>query len=104
MKLEDVGIIIDFVVYCVDFFGQEFFEVKVIYDEIVGGDIWYFYFYFDIYVFSGYCFYYDEVVNDGEYILLEKEVEVNGVKFFVICYWYIYGDWCYLGLDEIIQN
>ena len=104
MKLEDAGTIIDPAVYRVDFFGQELLEVKVTYDEAVGGDIWYFYFHPDTYALSGYRFYHDEAANDGEYILLEKEAEVNGVKFPAIRHWYTHGDRRYLGSDEIIQN
>lgn len=101
MKLEDPGTIIAEKAHRVDFFGQELLEVKVTYSEEVGADIWYFYFHPDTYALSGYRFYHDEADNDGEYILLEEEEEINGIKFPAKRHWYTHGDRRYLGSDEV---
>lgn len=102
MKLQDPGTILADKIHRVDFFGQELLEVKVTYSEEVGADIWYFYFHPDTYALSGYRFYHDEADNDGEYILLEGEAQISGMKFPAIRHWYTHGDGRYLGSDEVI--
>lgn len=103
MKLKDPGTIIDPNVHARDFFGQELLEVRVTYDQEVGNDIWYFYFHPDTYALSGYRFYHDESKNDGEYILIEGEKQVNGMKIPARRHWYTHTDRRLLGTDEIIN-
>lgn len=103
MKLRDPGTIIDQKVYRVDFFGQELLEIKVTYDREVGGDVWYFYFHPETFALRGYRFYHDEAANDGEYILLEGEAEVGGLKIPAKRHWYTHSDRLYLGSDELIE-
>ena len=103
MKLKDTGTIIDPQVHRVDFFGDELLEVKVTYSEEVGADIWYFYFDPETYALSGYRFYHDEAANDGEYILLEDEVEVGHLRIPAKRHWYTHKDRRYLGTDEILR-
>lgn len=102
MKLKDPGTIIDPRVKKKDFFGKELLEIRVTYDPEVGGDIWYFYFDPKSFALSGYRFYHDEKKNDGEYILLEGEITINGVKFPEKRGWYTHKEGKYLGNDDLL--
>lgn len=101
MKLRDAGTIIAPQVHRRDYFGKELLELKVTYEPRVGGDSWYFYFDPETYALSGYQFYHDEAANDGEYILLEDEVEIDGVRLPAKRYWYTHEDRRYLGSDLV---
>jgi hypothetical protein len=102
MKLKDPGTNIAPQVKKKNFFGQELLEIKVTYDPVVGKDIWYFYFHPKTYALSGYRFYHDEKKNDGEYILLEGEISINGVKFPQKRGWYTHKEGKYLGNDDLL--
>jgi hypothetical protein len=77
-------------------------EIKVTYDPEVGADIWYFYFDPSTFALSGYRFYHDESKNDGEYILLEGEITINGVKFPEKRAWHTHKEGKYLGNDDLL--
>ncbi len=102
MKLKDPGTIISPEVKKKDFFGKTLLEIKVTYEPGVGEDIWYFYFDPKTYALSGYRFYHDEAKNDGEYILLEGEITINGVKFPEKRGWYTHKEGKYLGNDDLL--
>ena len=104
MKLKDAGTIIDDQVSRSDFFGTELLGVRVTYEGDVGSDTWYFYFDPETYALSGYRFYHDEEANDGEYILLEGEAAVAGMKIPASRKWYTHKEGRYLGEDRIIFN
>ena len=102
MKLRDPGTIVHPEVYRRDFFGRELLELKVTYEPDVGGDTWYFYFDPMTYALSGYRFYHDETANDGEYILLEDEINIDGVRLPAKRHWYTHGTGEYLGTDTVV--
>ena len=102
MKLNDDGTQLG-AVYEKDFFGQNSLELQVKYDEAVGDDIWYFYFDPESYQLLGYKFYHDETKNDGEYILFQDELEMNGVKLPKKRSWYMNFDQKFIGMDEVID-
>jgi hypothetical protein len=104
MKLRDEGTIINPQVHRRNYFGRELLELKVTYDPFIGGDTWYFYFDPETYALRGYQFYHDEAANDGEYILLEDEVEIDGVRIPAKRYWYTHGDRRYLGSDLVTDT
>ncbi len=104
MKLRDPGTIIDETAHVVDFFGNEYYEIRVTYSEEVGSDIWYFYFDPGSFALSGYRFYHDEAANDGEYILLEDEASVGPLLLPAKRYWYTHQGRRYLGSDELLNN
>ncbi len=81
------------------FNGKKVWEVKVTYDPSVGSDIWYFYFDQANYALKGYRFYHNELKNDGEYIILEGELEKDGIKIPASRKWYMHQDDRYLGND-----
>lgn len=103
MKLRDPGTQITSVVKKKNFFGKELLEVKVTYIPEVGKDVWYFYFNPTSFSLSGYRFYHNETKNDGEYILLEDEITINGIKFPKKRAWYTHQASEYLGNDDLLN-
>lgn len=104
MKLKDEGTIIDKEVYATTFQGQESLAMRVTYNEAVGEDIWYFYFHPSTYALIGYRFYHEEAKNDGEYITLEGEEKVQGIKIPKNRHWYYNKDDKFLGADFLVRG
>lgn len=103
MKLKDPGTIIDPNVKIRNFYGDNLYEIKVTYEAEVGADIWYFYFDPTTSALRGYRFYHDESKNDGEYILLEGEETVDGLRLPKRRAWYYHQDGKFLGADILQQ-
>ena len=103
MKLKDPGTILDPTLLDDNFQGKVCWGIKITYEAAVGKDIWYFYFDKKTYALIGYRFYHDEAKNDGEYICLEEEEEVNGIKVPKTRKWYMNQDDKFLGTD-ILQK
>lgn len=99
MKLTDPGTIIYEQVYKLEFQGQEVLSVKLDYEKEVGDDTWYFYFNPKTYALVGYRFYHVEEKNDGEYITLEGEEIIKGIRFPKTRKWYYNKDNKFLGAD-----
>lgn len=104
MKLKDPGTILGDEVKETDFFGTKALEIKVSYDAEVGGDTWYFYFHPKNYKLVGYRFYHDESKNDGEYIILEKEAKVAGMRLPKSRTWYTHQADKLLGTDTLVSG
>ena len=103
MKLKDPGTQLAPKAFKKRLKGEEFWCIKVSYDETVGKDTWYFYFDKNDYRLRHYQFYHDEAKNDGEYILLSEEAVVQGIKMPKVRAWYTNGDDRYLGTDVLIN-
>ena len=99
MKLNDPGTIVHDQVKLVEFMGKERWVLKATYPNEIGKDTWYFYFNKKTYRMEVYQFFHDESKNDGEYILLEGEETVNGIKMPEKRAWYMNKDDKYLGTD-----
>lgn len=99
--LQDPGTIVSQEVQKTDFFGHKLIEVKVAYDPAVGKDIWYFYFDPTTYALSGYRFYHDESINDGEYIILSGETTMGKLRLPQRREWYTHKEAKYLGADVL---
>lgn len=80
MKLRDKGTILDPVVRKKTIQGKEYLVLKATYEEGVGKETWYFYFDPISYAMEVYQFYNEESKNDGEYVMLDSLVTVNGMK------------------------
>ena len=104
MKLKDPGTIIDPEVQKIIIEDKEYFVMKVTYEESVGKDTWYFYFDQKTFALKQYKFYHDESKNDGEFILLEDELEVNGIKMPKNRSWYLNSNNKFLGIDKLTLN
>ena len=101
MKIKDPGTILDEKVEKTSFHGEEFYKLRVDYEEEVGKDVWYFYFDTKDFLLRYYQFYHDLSKNDGEYILLSEEEVVQGIKMPKIRAWYMNNDDRYLGTDVL---
>jgi len=104
MKLKDQGTIVHDKIERTTFQEKDCWKLKVTYDAEVGSDTWYFYFHPETYALIGYRFYKDESKNDGEFITLEDEVEICGIKFPRDRKWYFNIDGNYLGTDYILSG
>lgn len=99
MKLEDQGAIIENEAKLTKFNNMESYEVKVMYDENTGSDVWYFYFNIETYALTGYKFYHAN--GEGEFITLSDTVTVSGIKIPKNRSWYINKDSKFLGTDTL---
>jgi len=104
MKLKDPGTLINPKVEKRSFKGKDYWVAQVNYEKEVGEDTWYFYFDPSTFALVVYQFYHDESKNDGEYILLTEESEVNGIKMPKNRAWYYNKDDTYLGTDFLFKN
>ena len=104
MKLKDPGTLINPKVEKRSFKGKEYWVAQVKYEKEVGKDTWYFYFDPSTFALEVYQFYHDESKNDGEYILLTEESEVNGIKMPKNRAWFYNKDDVYLGTDFLYKN
>ena len=103
MKLRDPGTRVDAPAAAAEFQEQPVWSIRVTYDEAVGSDTWYFYFDQETYALAGYRFYHNEADNDGEYILLEGEIESDGLKVPARRSWYTHAEDRYLGDDILVE-
>lgn len=103
MKLRDAGTLIDPEVDERVVEGIAYWVLKVTYEPEVGSDTWYFYFDQKTYALKRYQFFHDESLNDGEYIILEDELEIGGIRMPKNRSWYYNSDNSYLGID-ILSN
>ncbi|MEJ1221655.1 DUF6503 family protein [Sediminicola sp. 1XM1-17] len=103
MKLKDPGTIIDPKVQHKKLKNKEYLVLKVTYEEGVGGDTWYFYFDPASYAMEAYQFYHDESKNDGEYILLKDQENINDIRMPKTREWYYNKDHKFLGTDILSQ-
>ncbi|MGB3564548.1 MAG: DUF6503 family protein [Thermoanaerobaculia bacterium] len=101
MKLRDPGTRLDAAVGSDTFGGSRVTVLRVSYEESVGRDTWYFYLDPSSYALVGYRFFHDESANDGEYIILDQEVETEGLRIPRVRAWYTNADQRYLGTDTL---
>ena len=101
MKLKDKGAIVDSNVTQRSVNGISYWVLKTTYTPEVGSDTWYFYFDKNTYQLKRYQFFHDEAKNDGEYIILENELIVGGIKMPKDRAWYYNKDDKYLGTDYL---
>lgn len=104
MKLRDPGTNIDPAIADDEFNGWPTKVARVTYDPDVGTDTWYFHFAPDTYRLVGYQFYHDEATGRGEYIFLDDEREVLGMKIPVERRWFTNAEDRHLGTDVLVED
>lgn len=97
MKLKDPGTLIDPLISKKSIEGISYWVLKVEYDPSVGSDTWYFYFDTETFALKRYQFFHDESKNDGEYIILDDEIEIEGILMPKNRSWYYNSDNTFLG-------
>ena len=103
MKLHDEGTFLDPDVLETIYQDRPVQAVRVIYDPEVGSDVWYFYLDTETHALAGYRFFHDEAKGDGEYITLEGQVEVGGLRLPKARAWYTNAEDRYLGTDTLVS-
>ena len=103
MKLKDPGTRISEQVSRRRFKGVEYLVLEVKYDPETGSDTWYFYFDPETYALRMYQFYHNPQANDGEYILLEGETEIEGMRIPLKRSWYTNDREAFLGADILLK-
>ena len=103
MKLKDPGTIINEEVKLKNMQGKLYYVLQVTYDKKVGKDTWFFYFNTTTYAMERYQFFHDLAKNEGEYIVLEAEEIIHGIKMPKKRAWYFNKDATYLGTDVLSQ-
>jgi len=101
MKLRDPGTRLGAVEESA-FLGREVYGLRVSYDEKVGKDTWVIYFDRATSAMVGYRFYHDESKGDGEYIVLEGEIEGAGIRLPKSRTWYTHQGDRLLGTDTLL--
>jgi hypothetical protein len=101
MKLHDPGTRLSPEVKRETFQGNEYWVLEVRYDPDVGQDLWYFYFNPETYAMEAYQFYHDRSKNDGEYILLEGEQDLDGIRLPKTRTWFTNKEKKLLGTDTL---
>ena len=101
MKLNDPGTIIEPNVEEIIIDGNEYWVLKATYEESVGRDTWYFFFDKQTFALKRYQFFHDESKNDGEYILLNDEILVEGIKMPKNRSWYFNSNDQFLATDRL---
>ncbi|MFK7780736.1 DUF6503 family protein [Psychroserpens sp.] len=104
MKLKDKGTNISETVEQKMFRGKEYLVLKVMYDEAVGNDIWYFYFNPETFAMEVYQFFKTDEKgnikpNSGEFIILTETETIHQIKIPKVRAWYYNKDDSYLATD-----
>ena len=83
--------------------GKPYRVLQVSYEPAVGKDNWFFYLNPETYAMQAYKFNHGSP-ESGEYILLEQEEVVQGIKIPKIRKWYLNKDNKYLGTDTLLKG
>jgi hypothetical protein len=102
MKLTDAGVTVAETVNNEEVEGKTYPTIRVSYDPAVGKDNWFFYCDAKTSALKAYRFNHGKS-ESGEYILLEEELDVNGIKLPKIRKWYWNKDNQYIGTDNLIK-
>ena len=102
MKLTDAGVNVNDTVTNEEINGKTYPTIRVSYDPAIGKDNWFFYCDTQTGALRAYRFNHGKP-ESGEYILLEDELNVQGVKLPKIRKWYLNKDNKYLGTDNLIK-
>ncbi len=99
MKLKDPGTIISPRVLEKKIHGSSYLVLEVNYEPEVGSDTQYFYFDKNSYELKRYQFFHDKSKNDVEYVILENELEIAGIRITKNRSWYYNSDNTYIETD-----
>ncbi len=102
MKLTDDGVNTTDAADNEELEGKTYRVLQVNYDAGVGSDNWFFYLNPETYAMEGYRFNHGKP-ESGEYILLEEEVVVNGIRIPKVRKWYWNKNSAYIGTDTLIK-
>lgn len=102
MKLTDAGTLVSDSVYMENFQGEDYQVMQVTYEPSVGNDTWFFYLNPKTATMEAYSFHWGDP-EAGEYVLLDEELLVNGIKIPKVRKWYFTKEDQYLGTDTLLK-
>lgn len=102
MKLTDDGVHVREAAKNEELEGKAYKVLQVNYDAAVGTDNWFFYLNPETYAMEAYRFNHGKP-ESGEYIVLEQEVVVDGIRIPKVRKWYLNKNNAYLGTDTLIK-
>ncbi|WP_162056285.1 DUF6503 family protein [Pontibacter pamirensis] len=102
MKLTDEGVNVAEAANNEELEGKEYRVLEINYDDAVGSDNWFFYLNPESHAMEAYRFNHGEP-ESGEYILLEEEVMVDGIRMPKVRKWHWNKNNAYIGTDTIIK-
>lgn len=102
MKLTDEGAKVAKAIMDQEMEGKMYRVLQVTYDAAVGNDNWFFYFDPETYAMQAYRFHHGKP-DSGEYILLEQEEIVEGIRIPKVRKWYWNKNNQYIGTDTLIK-
>ncbi|RDV15084.1 hypothetical protein DXT99_10440 [Pontibacter diazotrophicus] len=102
MKLTDDGVHVRDAANSEELEGNTYRVLQVNYDASVGSDNWFFYLDPETYAMEAYRFNHGQP-ESGEYILLEQEVVVEGIRIPKVRKWYWNKNNAYIGTDSLIK-
>jgi Family of unknown function (DUF6503) len=88
MKLTDKGVLLDPEVKRDTFNKKEYWVLKANFEKSVGKDTWFLYINPTTYAMEGYRFYHNRKPNDGEFIVCEDILTVQGMRLPRVRHWY----------------
>lgn len=103
MKLTDEGVKITEAEKVEEVEGKKYKVLKIDFDLSVGSDNWFFYFEPKTFAMKAYRFNHGEPTS-GEYILLEEEEIVEGIRMPKVRKWYWNKNNEYIGTDTLIKS
>jgi hypothetical protein len=103
MKLKDKGAIISDTVSTEAFNGKTYQTLKVTYEPGMGKEVWTFFIDPTTAAMEAYRFMFAPGSDEGEYILLNETLAVEGIKIPKVRKWYLVKGSQYLGTDSLIK-
>jgi hypothetical protein len=103
MKLRDPGTRVAEEAPVQTLLGASYPTVQVSFDPAVGKDSWTFYLDRRTHALQAYRFTHNQKPNDGEYVLLTQEVNVEGIRMPKERKWYLNQDGSYLATDLLLR-
>jgi hypothetical protein len=99
MKLTDNGTILSDTVRIDTFNSKTYLVLNVKYEKGVGNDTWFFYIHPTTYALEGYRFNHNRKPNDGEFIICEDLIEVDGIRMPKVRLWHDNATKKYMATD-----
>ena len=101
MKMTDKGVKVSEEVKMDTFNKKNYYVLKADFEKGVGNDSWYLYINPTTFAMEGYRFYHNRKPNDGEFIICEGMIEVQGIKIPKNRTWYSNANGEYIATDMI---
>jgi hypothetical protein len=103
MKLSDEGAKISDTVSREEFNGKSFQTIQVTYAPGMGKEVWTFFLDSKTAAMEAYRFMFGEGSDEGEYVLLDETLTVEGIKMPKVRKWYLVKGNKYLGTDNLLK-